>query len=111
MPRTIRFHLDEDADPAIAVGLLRHGVDLTTSQEAGLLGASDTIQLAFAHAEGRVLFTHDDDHLRLNNQGVAHSGIAYCHHLKRSVGEIVDGLLLVWELCEPDEMANRVEFV
>jgi hypothetical protein len=111
MPRTIRFHLDEDADPAIAEGLRLRGVDVTTSQQAGLLGAVDRIQLAYAHAQGRVLFTHDDDHLRLNAQGVEHSGIAYCHRLRRSIGEIVDGLGLIWELCEPEEMANHIEFL
>ena len=110
MPRTIRFHLDEDVDPAIAESLRRRGIDVTTSQEVGLLGAPDPIQLAHAHAEGRVLFTHDDDHLKLNAEGVGHAGIAYCHRLRRSFGEIVDGLVLVWELCEPAEMANRVEY-
>lgn len=111
MPRTIRFHLDEDVDPAIAEGLRRRGIDVTTSQEVGLLGAPDPIQLAHATAEGRVLFTHDDDHLTLSSQGVEHAGIAYCHRLKRSIGEILDGLVLIWELCEPEEMKNRVEFI
>jgi hypothetical protein len=111
MPRTIRFHLDEDTDPAIAEGLRRHGIDVTTSQEVGLLGAHDPVQLAYAQTEGRVLFTHDDDHLRLNAEGVEHAGIAYCHRLRRSIGEIIDGLTLIWELCEPEEMANHVEYL
>jgi hypothetical protein len=51
MPRTIHFHLDEDVDPAIAEGLRRRGIDVTTSQEAGLLGATDPMQLAYAHAK------------------------------------------------------------
>ncbi len=111
MPRTIRFRLDEDVDPAIAEGLRRRGVDVTTTPEVGLLGAPDPIQLGHAHAEGRVLFTHDDDHLRLNAQGVEHSGIAYCHRIRRNIGEIIDGLALIWELCEPAEMVNRVEYL
>jgi hypothetical protein len=111
MPRTIRFHLDEDVDPAIAEGLRRQGIDVTTSREVGLLGATDPMQLAYAHAEGRVLFTHDADHLALNAQGVEHAGIAYCHRLRRSIGEIIDSLALIWELCEPAEMANRVEYL
>jgi uncharacterized protein (DUF433 family) len=90
MPRTIRFHLDEDVDPAIASGLRRSGIDVTTSQEVGLLGADDTAQLAFAHPAGRVLFTHDDDHLRPNAQGIEHSGIAYCHQRRRSLAEIIE---------------------
>jgi hypothetical protein len=95
MPRTIRFHLDEDVDPAIAEGLRRRGIDVTTTQEVGLLGAPDPIQLAHAHAPGRVLLTHDDDHLRQSARGVEHSGIAYCHRLKRSIGEVIDGVALI----------------
>jgi hypothetical protein len=41
MARTIRFHLDENAHRAIADGLRRRGVDITTTPEAGLLNASD----------------------------------------------------------------------
>ena len=41
MPRTIPFHLDENVSRAIAVGLRRHGVDVTTTLEAGLLDAID----------------------------------------------------------------------
>jgi hypothetical protein len=111
MARTIRFHLDEDVDPAIADGLRRRGIDVTTTPEVRLLGALDPVQLGHARAEGRVLFTHDDDHLRLNAQGIEHSGIAYCHRLRRSMREIIDGLALIWELCEPGEMVNRVEYL
>ena len=111
MPQTIRFHLDEDVDPAIAEGLRRQGIDVTTSQEVGLLGVPDPIQLAHAQAQSRVLFTHDDDHLALHAQGVEHAGIAYCHQLRRSIGQIIAGLLLIWEAYELQEMANRVEYL
>ena len=59
MARTIRFHLDEHADPAIAEGLRRRGIDVTTTQQAGMLQAPDEAQLGFIQAEGRVLFTED----------------------------------------------------
>lgn len=111
MPQTIRFHLDEDVDPAIAEGLRRRGIDVTTSQEVGLLGAPDPIQLAYATAESRVLFTHDDDHLALHAQGVEHAGIVYCHRLRRSIGEIIHSLVLIWQVLEPHEMENHVEYV
>ncbi len=48
MARTIRFHLDENCDARIAAGLRLHGIDLTTTVEAGLLRASDEEQLRFA---------------------------------------------------------------
>ena len=37
MARTIRFHLDECCDPAIADGLRRPNIDVTTTHEAGLI--------------------------------------------------------------------------
>src|SRR5262249_34823151 len=77
MPRTIRFHLDENCSRAIAEGLRREGIDVTMTPEVGLLGASDEDQLAYGLSEGRILFTHDRDLLRLHAAGTSHSGIAY----------------------------------
>ena len=57
MAEVIRFHLDENVNPAIAVGLRKRGIDVTTSQEVGLLGVSDLEQLAYARREGRVILT------------------------------------------------------
>ncbi len=47
MARTIRFHLDECCDPVIADGLRRRRIDVTTSQEMGLLKAEDERQAAY----------------------------------------------------------------
>jgi len=62
----IKFHLDENVSSAIADGLRRRGIDVTTTAEVGLIGASDETKLAFAHQSGRLLFTLDDDFLRLH---------------------------------------------
>jgi Domain of unknown function (DUF5615) len=111
MPKTIRFHLDENCTKAIAKGLRRHGIDVTTTPEAGLLGAIDEGQAAYALSQGRVICTQDRDFLRINAAGVPHAGIAYCEKDARSIGEIVDSLMLMWEIYEPEEMANRVEYI
>jgi predicted nuclease of predicted toxin-antitoxin system len=111
MPQTIRFHLDEHCSHAIAAGLRRRGVDVTTATDAGLLRAPDEQHLAFGLAEGRVVFTQDEDYLALNARGVPHRGIVYCHQNTRSLGEIIDSLVLIWEVCEPEEMASRVEYI
>ena len=111
MPRTIRFHLDEHCDPAIAAGLRLHGVDVTTTPEAGLLHAEDEDHIAFCVASGRVVFTQDQDFLRHHAAGIEHRGIAFCYQQSRSIGQIIAGLLLIWEVYEPEEMANRVEFL
>src|SRR5262245_56730587 len=111
MPRTIRFHLDEHVAHAVADGLRRLGIDATTTTDARLLGDEDADQIAFGLAQGRVIFTEDDDFLVLAKAGVNHAGIAYCRQNTRSIGQIVRALELIWEIYEPVEMINRVEFI
>ena len=67
--------------------------------------------MAFALREGRVIFTQDEDFLSLHAAGVQHAGIAYCHQASRSLGEIIPGLALIWDIYEPEEMHNRVEWL
>lgn len=107
----IQFHLDEHIDSAIADGLRRRGIDVTTSAEAGLLEAEDDDHLAFARQEKRVIVTHDQDFLRKHQQGVTHAGIVYCHLRSRSVGEILRSLVLIWEILTPQEMEDHVEYL
>ena len=73
MARTRRLHLDEYCDPAIAAGLRLHRVDVTTNPDAGLLSAEDEEHIAYARDAGRVLFTRDEDFLRLNIAGMDRS--------------------------------------
>ena len=87
MPRTIRFHLDENCTGAIASGLRRRGIDVTTSAEAGLLGAADTEHVAYALPLGRVIFTQDGDFLGIHRLGLPHPGIAYCPKDSRSISK------------------------
>jgi predicted nuclease of predicted toxin-antitoxin system len=77
MAGTVKFYTDEHSAKAVAEGLRRRGIDVVTTYEAGMLGASDREQLAFAASEGRVLFTKDADFLRLHGAGVRHAGIVY----------------------------------
>jgi len=48
----MRFHLDEHIHSAVAAGLRRRGIDVTTAAEVELLGADDEKHLAFALAGG-----------------------------------------------------------
>ncbi|MCA2668619.1 MAG: DUF5615 family PIN-like protein [Microcystis sp. M114S2] len=59
MGNKIKFHLDENVSYNIALGLRQRGLDVTTTPEENLLGVSDEIQLQFALANGRVIFTQD----------------------------------------------------
>ena|SRR5687767_5472098 len=107
----IRFHLDEHGSHALADGLRRLGLEVTMTFEVGLLHASDEQQLEFARAHERVIFTHDDDFLRLHAAGTPHAGIAYCDQGSRTLGEMIEGLALIAEVYSADEMRNRVEFL
>jgi predicted nuclease of predicted toxin-antitoxin system len=111
MPKIIRFHLDENVSHAIAEGLRRRGIDVTTTPEAGMIGLSDEEQIAFAATQERVIFTQDTDFLRMARTGISHNGIIYCQQKSRSIGDIVRGIVLIWEYLEPEEMKNKVEFI
>lgn len=111
MLRVIRFHLDEHADPEIALALRRRGIDVTTAAEAGLLAASDEAHLVFATNEQRVLFTNDADFLRLAAHNSQHAGIAFCQRNWRSIGQIVAALELLHQVVTPEQMRGQVEFL
>lgn len=111
MPRTIRFHLDENCPHAIAEGLRRRGIDVTTTPEADLMSATDEEQTAYALAEGRVVFTQDQDFLRIHGTGIPHAGIAFCRQGKQSIGGIILGLVEIWEVMEPNEMRDWLVYL
>jgi len=106
----IRFQTDEHIQKGVIRALRARGVDVLTTSDAGLLGASDESQLAHAHREGRVLVTQDQDFLRLAAAGLAHSGIAYAR-VGSSIGEIQYWLLILRDVMTPEEMENRVEYL
>jgi predicted nuclease of predicted toxin-antitoxin system len=110
MTDRIRFHLDENVASAIANALRRRGVDVTTTRDAGLVEASDEDHLQYALAEGRVIFTHDDDYLFIAKQR-KHAGIVYCHPAQRSLREILAALLLIADCLTPVDMMNHIEFI
>jgi predicted nuclease of predicted toxin-antitoxin system len=107
----IRYHLDEHVDHAIAHGLRLRGIDVTTSTDAGLLGAADEAHVAFAMRDQRIIVTSDADFLRLARAGVDHPGIVYCVRGSRTVGYLVRRLCLLHDCMSPEEIYGRVEFL
>jgi predicted nuclease of predicted toxin-antitoxin system len=76
MAGEVKFYMDEHVPPAVTHGLRLRGIDVLTTKEAGMLGASDEAQLRLAAGQGGVLFSQDEDFLALHRQGVSHAGIA-----------------------------------
>ncbi|NEQ47199.1 MAG: hypothetical protein F6K00_28125 [Leptolyngbya sp. SIOISBB] len=111
MPGRIKFHLDENVSNAVAAGLRRRDIDVTTTAEQNLIGASEQDQIRFASMQERVIFTHDDDFLKLHQTNIVHAGIVYCHQGSRSIGEMFKTLAMIWECVTPEEITGKVEFI
>ena len=111
MAGQIKFHLDENANNAIAEGLKRRGINVTISVQVNLISASDDEQLTSAHSQGRVIFTQDRDFLELHYSGIEHSGIVYCIKGSKTIGEILRQLILIWEILEPEDILGKLEYI
>jgi hypothetical protein len=110
MSQPIKFYTDEHVARAVVRGLRHRGVEVLTVLEAGLIGASDEEQLAHAKAEGRVMFSQDDDFLRLHAAGVEHAGIVYAPQ-HSSTSDIIYGLMLIYQVLESEDMIGQVEYL
>jgi len=106
----IKFYADDHIPLAVVGGLLRRGVDVLTTQKAKMLGASDMEHLILARSQGRVIFTQDDDFLRLHDKGLNHAGIVYARQ-QMPIGDIIHGLMLIYQILDTTDMQNHVEFL
>jgi predicted nuclease of predicted toxin-antitoxin system len=111
----MRLYTNESVPVAIAEGLRRRGVDVVSARDAGNLGLTDKQQLAYAHSLNMVLFTHDDDFLKITHElsaaGQSHSGIIYVHQQKLGIGESIRRLKVITELLTEDDFLNHIEFL
>jgi hypothetical protein len=65
----MKYYLDEDLSPAIAVAARTRGVDVVSAHEQNARGLSDADQLSRAAPEGRCLVTFNrNDFLRVTRQ-------------------------------------------
>ena len=107
----IRFLLDEHVPHAIARGLRLRGIEVVTIAEAELISRSDVAILEYALEAQLVVFTQDDDFLRLAAAGTSHAGIVYCSQGKRAVGELIQLLKLISDCFESSEMFGQIEYL
>lgn len=110
MGQRIKFYTDEHVAKAVVRALRQRGVDVLTVQEAGMSGASDKEHLELAAKEGRVVFTQDEDFLRLRAAGVDNAGIVYAPQ-QTSITDIVFGLMLIYQVLDAEEMRGQMEYL
>jgi hypothetical protein len=107
--------MDEHVESAITEGLRGRGVDVLTVQEDGRDGIDDPQLLNRANELGRTLFTRDRDLLveatRRQRNGEDFAGVIYGHLLLVAIGDCVRDLELIAGVCEPEEMANQVQYL
>jgi predicted nuclease of predicted toxin-antitoxin system len=109
MTSEIRFYLDENVDSQVAKGLRTRQIDVLTTAEAEHRGWKDEEHLTFALQEGRVIFTQDSDFLKLHAAGKPHAGIVYCKPQTCTLKQIIRGLILIYEILQPEDMHNHIE--
>ncbi len=80
-------------------------------RQAGLRTAGDPVILIAARQLERVIYTYDDDFLRLNSEGIPHLGILYHHPHKYSIGQAVNAVALACQVLAMEEMRNEVEYL
>ena len=102
----IKFYMDEHVHPGITRALQHHGIDVLTAQDADNFDVDDEEHLQFAYSEDRLIFTQDEDFLRVTN----HNGIAYAHQ-RTPMRQIIEGLILIAEAMTEEEMKNHIEFL
>lgn len=58
-----------------------------------------------------MLYTQDEDFLSLHAEGRSHAGIVHSRPNSQTIGRMVQGLMLIYQILEPEEMHDRIEYL
>ena len=112
---TLRLYMDVHIKDQVTRQLRRRGVDVLTAQEDAARRMDDAALLQRATALGRVLYSQDEDLLAETalclQQGRGFSGLFYSRQLAITIGQSVQDLELAANVYDPEDMANRVEYL
>jgi Domain of unknown function (DUF5615) len=107
--------MDVNVRQAVTDGLRLRGVEVLTAQEDGSRELEDDALLDRATELGYVVFTQDEDLLRESAQrqerGETFAGVIYAPQLKVTVGQCVRELEVLALAGEPEDFANRMEYL
>lgn len=109
----IRFQADADLNHTIVLATVRRepGIDFQSAVQADLEGLKDPEVLALAAGSGRLLVTHDTKtmpgHFAEFIQTATSPGVLLVpQHLP--IAAVVEDLILLWSVTDPEEWANRI---
>ena len=112
---SVTLYMDVHVPQAITAGLRLRQVDVLTAQEDGTRRFSDPDLLDRATILDRVLFTRDEDLLReaaqRQQRGEFFAGVIYAHQETVTIGQCIEDLELLAKVNEPEDFANRVEYL
>ena len=107
---SIALYMDVHVREAVTLELRRRGVDVLMAKEDNANKFEDAMLLDRAMELGRVLFTQDEDFLKLHASGVEHAGIAYTPQ-GAAIGDIIRGLMLIQQVLNAEEMRGHIEYL
>jgi hypothetical protein len=117
MAQAIRFLLDEDMNPEVAVIGRGLGLDVVSVHEIDRRGFADEAQLRFAVGEGRIVVTRNrDDFIRLTlslyEAGEVHHGVLIVpHSLPNNRPEHLAHALVRWSGDRPGDPSPNPNFI
>src|SRR5258708_1545555 len=107
--------MDVHVPYAISFGLRLCKVDVVTSQEDGTTEIEDSDLLDRPTALGRALFTQDTDFFRIASERqrteIDFAGIVFSTQNEMTVSGCIRDLELIAKVYEPEELADRVEYL
>ena len=111
----LTFYMDVHIPAAITEGLRRRNIDVLMSQDDGTREADDDALLQRATELGRLLFSQDQDLLRIASQwqhdGRRFPGLVFSHQQGTSIGQCIEDLELLAQCCTENDVTNQVIFL
>lgn len=113
----LRLYCDEDCmDQDLVQALRIRGIDVTTALEQDMIEQPDESHLAFAIAQGLVLYSFNIGdfyqlHTHYLSSGKNHAGIILSPQQRYTVGEQMRRLLRLSATLSAQDMQNRLEFL
>jgi hypothetical protein len=113
----MRFLIDEDFNNDILRGvlLLHPEIDVVRAQDVGLDGLDDSVVLAWAAEEGRIVLSHDVSTMQAQayarlDQGLRMPGLFFVNQ-SLPVGQAIEAIVLLIECSLEGEWEDQVRYL